>query len=100
MNIIERLKELQAAATPRPWEFDDDFINGKRDTVAQFFFKDESNIPNRVVNGALIVTAVNALPALIAAAEAAVEYRDAEYKVTSKAYKNLCAALAKLEGEV
>jgi hypothetical protein len=41
---------------------------------------------------------VNGLPDLIAVVEAAVEYRDAEYKVTSKAYKNLCVALAKLEG--
>jgi hypothetical protein len=100
MNIIEKLKELQAQATPGPWEFDDDFINGKRDTVAQFFFKDESNIPNRVVNGALIVTAINALPDIIELAEAVKLYKEMAYENHANNYARMCVALAKLTEEV
>ena len=102
MNILDRLKKIIAQATPGPWA-----VN--QDGAEEWWYSDtilgEGGAGGALAsctegNAELIVTAINALPALIAVAEAAVKYRDAEYKVTSKAYKNLCAALAKLEGEV
>ncbi len=81
MTLMEKLKELNAT-TGRRNEGEDLGHWADREKRENMWVRDV------------------ALPALIAVAEAAVKYRDAEYKVTSKAYKNLCAALAKLEGEV
>jgi hypothetical protein len=113
MNTLERLKELLQQATPGPLEFDGDFVNGKEDFVDQFFYSDESDIQNKAVNGAFIVTASNALPALLEGAEAAARWHKAkltmrltegeEHKQATVEYffasEGLSAALEKLEKE-
>jgi len=111
MNTLERLKELQAAATPGPWDrlglynvlriarksLDWELVHPTPDTL----FPDEED-------AVFIALAINVLPALISVAEAAGYLVFAEKRQGfeldladwARAKDNLKAALAKLEGEV
>lgn len=83
MDIIERLEELEKAATKSPWgerptDLDDagTIIDGAESVYAPHIFrlaKVGSRLdPRRDANAAFIVATRNALPALLAVAKAAV----------------------------
>jgi hypothetical protein len=122
MNTLEELKELIAAEKSRNWEikqwadYKDPVIYGGekgaeglgKDAIATVFVTDYAVLDR----AKLIVTAVNALPALIAVAEAALEWhktkmvlRESDVDTNAQAATDyyvasdgLSAALAKLEG--
>lgn len=73
------------AYTKGPWEFTGDFVNptdGSKDAICQFFYKDESDIPNKEANGRLIAAAPDLLEAceeaarFIAQCQKAIEAND------------------------
>ncbi len=109
MNIIERLKELQAVATPGPWEInysdvgDEEYIEVPGGITAKNGFRVVSEecglcdvqqawtVEEFESNAELIVTLRNALPDLIAVAEAAGEYisKRVEYAGYERQYEIL-----------
>ena len=106
MTLLERLKELAQQATPGPWE-----VNPGG--AEEWWYSDTIVNPGGSLasctegNAALIVTAINALPALIAVAEAAKKvdasitatYNASRYSVSRSKADVLAAALAALEVE-
>ena len=109
MNTLDKLKELQAAATPGPWKVNPD-------GAEEWWYTDtilgEGGAGGAVAsctkgNAPLVVTAINALPALIEVAEAAKWVRETtnhayvlNQAAVKGALKRLDAALAKLTEEV
>ena len=71
--MIAKLRELLAAATPGPWRKDGykDIWSGTDRETRQFLGAMACACETCETNAALIVAAVNALPALLAVAEAA-----------------------------
>ena len=124
MNTLDKLKELQAAATPGPWEVHrtdvgDEvgcFVPSRIDGVGATVVDDDGgmcpyNEPWEVktleANAELITTSRNHIDALIEVAEAAKWVRETtnhayvlNQAAVKGALKRLDAALAKLEGEV
>lgn len=110
MNIIERLKELQAAATPGPWVVGGSYtvrtMRSSLDWIARMRDRHHSHADSEdAANAKLIVTAINALPALLEVAEAAKWVRETtnhayvlNQAAVKGALKRLDAALANLEG--
>ena len=80
MNTLERLKELQAAATPGPWEIDTTRscpeIRTSVRRVAKALYHEGSEDSEVEANAELIVTLHNALPDLIEVVEAIKAERD------------------------
>jgi hypothetical protein len=75
---VKRLRELLSTATPGPWHAEDWYLSTGDDELAEFGVK---NSPE----AALIVAAVNALPDLLTALEAA-EGRVAELEKDQPCY--------------
>lgn len=75
MNKLEQLKELAGKATPGPWEINPD-------GAEEWWYSDTIVNPGGALasctagNAALIVTAINALPDLLAVVEALKEVND------------------------
>ena len=69
---IEDIKRLLAEATPGPWALHNETCVSSGDTMTAQTCDDEpENTPQAEQNAALIVAAVNSLPALLADIEAA-----------------------------
>ena len=121
MNTLDKLKELQAAATPGPWVVGGSYtvrtMRSSLDWIARVRDRHHSHADSEdAANAKLIVTLHNALPDLIEVAEAAKASRDwINAGKMTKCYmgdksidayelivieKRLDAALAKLTEEV
>jgi len=117
MNIIERLKELQAAATPGPWVVGGSYtvrtMRSSLDWIARVRDRHHSHADSEdAANAKLIVALHNVLPDLIEVVEAAREWhktkmvlRESDVDTNAQAATDyyvasdgLSAALAKLEG--
>jgi len=98
MNTLERLKELQAAATPGPCkvitlEFNEE--SGDIRYVVEFQGVKSGSVPE----ARRLEAGINALPALIAVAEAAKRYVDDDSQESARLYADVVVALAELEVE-
>lgn len=105
MNIIERLKELMAAATPGPWIVGGSYtvrtMRSALDWIARMRDRHHKHDDEEdKANAALIVAMHNAIPDLIELAEAVKLYKEMAYENHANNYARMCVALAKLEGEV
>lgn len=98
MNTLDRLKELLAQATPGPWEVNPD-------GAEEWWYSDtilgEGGAGGAVAsctkgNAPLVVTAINALPALLEVAEAATSY--IEDAVDGNRLRSALAKLEAVEG--
>ena len=109
MNMLEKLKELQEAATPGPWDREG-FYNvlriAKKSLDWELVNPTEDTLMPDEKDAEYIVTLHNALPALIEVAEAAKWVRETtnhayvlNQAAVKGALKRLDAALAKLEVE-
>lgn len=85
MSFIDTLKELVGKATKGPWEhYEGDWLLSKSPElsgwasgqIAQFFYKDETDFPNRNNNAALIVHLVNHAEDIVALVEALERIRE------------------------
>lgn len=112
MTMLERLKELQAAATPGPWIVGGSYtvrtMRSSLDWIARMRDQHHSHADSEdAANAALIVTAINALPDLLAVVEAAeaveasatAAYNARRMNVSRSKFDVLSAALAKLTEE-
>jgi len=105
----EELRRLLQAATPGPWqaEFASSHVGGKSEITEWFVRRDGDDVaiaadiidphddqPSKA-NAALIAAAVNALPALLAVAEAAEHWRNAyeSNDPSNESFELMCAAL-------
>lgn len=80
MNFIDKLKELEAKATPGPWAWageskKEDDINGSDGYAV--ICRDSGVYPPDADTGDLIITMRNCLPELLALASAVAEYEHA-----------------------
>ena len=120
MTLLERLRELEAAATPGPWEYEHigqsvyktPIGNGEKicdirgwGWLLHKHETDEAREAEQDANAEFITLSRNALPLLLAVAEAAkwvMETTDHAYVLNQAAVKGalkgLKAVLAKLEG--
>ena len=98
MNIIERLKELMAAATPGPWIVGGSYtvrtMRSALDWIARMRDRHHKHDDEDKANALLIVAMHNALPDMIEVAEAA---REVARVLCYDNLKRLDDALAKLE---
>lgn len=112
MTLLEKLKELSAQATPGPWEVSKNLpwvvVSPEPAKLGEghVYVSCACGGGNNEGNSAYLASALNALPALIAVAEAAkwvMETTDHAYVLNQAAVKGalkrLDTALAKLEVE-
>ena len=125
MNIIDRLREFDRAATPAPWKVGTHMVDWgfPRPYYLHSGPGDDPETEEQVIatgsggkvqcigstpaeskktwtasaNFGLCAEMRNALPLMLAAVEAAMVYRDADPQVRGEAYRDLCTKLAALE---
>ena len=114
MTLLERLKELNAAATPGPWDGEELGVavyktpigDGKKicdirgwGWLLHKHATDEAREAEQNANMFLIAESRNALPLLLAVVDAAKRYVDDDSQESARLYADVVVALAKLEVE-